>query len=77
MRCGSGVGGKDNCIHDAQDPNEHVGAKRGTCGRFPTNPVRRGQAVSLSASAGGGRLIAEKGAGAGCDADEPAQVEVS
>ena len=30
MRCGSGVGGKDNCIHDAQDPNEHVGAKRGT-----------------------------------------------
>jgi hypothetical protein len=25
----------------------------------------------------GGRLIAEKGAGAGCDADEPAQVDVS
>jgi hypothetical protein len=25
----------------------------------------------------GGHLIAEKGAGAGCNADEPAQVEVS
>jgi hypothetical protein len=33
MRCGSGVGGKDNCIHDAPRPQR-------ACGREAWNPTR-------------------------------------